>query len=299
MSCQNIVELIGREWIVRTLRLCGARENECGEAVSDYEAFRALCHFMPLLCGHRILARVSAILKHCFGITQALSVDTCDAIWHETADRLLQQPLTAEEMIEVFLTEDSPALLSENRVTLSSAFPATPLAHTQTDSFDRWMREIESELSDAAAKGCGRIFFELPRQYMDSRPDVYHVDLTLHKPQRDQSDLNLLHAQLMRVLAQLAQRMDMQLLVRVECRAEDAIALLDRVEREVGLPPLIWTTVGGEMRDALIAWTEKRHENSVVAALSERDYPSESMLTAAVAEWAVDYPVGRLQLLTQ
>lgn len=300
MPCQNIIEMIGRESVVRTLRLCGEEAHECGDSASDYEIFRALCRVMPLLSGHRLAARVSAILENSFGINSVLSPKTCDEIWISTADRLVQAPMRAEEIADfsptkISMVEWNPA----HRIACSSALSAKPLICTGAGSFDAWAREIERMFDDAEASGCKQIFFVLPEAYTDRRPDVYHVDLVLHKPQRDKGDIDLLHAQLMRVLAQLAQRTDMQLIVRVECGAENAVALLDRVEREVGLPTLVWTTAEVETRNALIAWSEKPHANSVFGALTECDYPSKSALLDAVGEWAVDYPVERLRILTQ
>ena len=300
MPCENIIEMIGREWVVRTLRLCGAEARECDTSASDYEIFRALCRVMPLLSGHRLAERVSAVLKSGFGINFELSPKTCDEIWTSTADRLLQAPMRTEEIAALSSTKIAPVEWNPtHRIACSTALSATSLAGTGAESFDAWMREIEGVIGDAAASGCKQIFFLLPEAYIDRRPDVYHVDLVLHKPQRDKEDIDLLHAQLMRVLAQLAQQSDMQLIVRVECGAVDAVALLDRVEREVGLPTLVWTTAEVETRNALIAWSEKPHANSVFGALTECDYPSKSALLDAVGEWAVDYPIGRLRILTQ
>lgn len=299
MIYHNITELIGREEMRLVLRLCGTGEDECGETASDYEMFRAFCRVTPLLSGHLLLARARAILREGFGITETPSCCTCDAIWRETADLLLQAPRAADSFEGLLWEEGNPALLSENRVSLSSAFPATLLVRTRAGSFDSWMREIESVLCDAAARGCKSIFFGLPEPYTDRRPDVYHVDQALHKPRREKPDLDLLHAQLMRVVAQLSQGLGLRMILRVECGAEDAVAVLGRVEREVGLPSLIWTTAREDVRDALVKWSAEEHGGEIFAALTESDFPSEEARSAIVSAWATEYPVGRLLLLTK
>lgn len=300
MSCQNLTELIGRDRLIRLLRLCGAEVCKTSEAASDYEMFRALCRSAEALSGHSLLARAQVILSQCFSIPEPLSIDTCDDIWHKTAEMLLMRPLS-QEMLEMTDTplSQAPVLSLEHKCALSSAFPARLFTRTRAGSFDIWMREIESVLGDAAKRGCTTVWFGLPEPYTDRKPDPYHVDLVLHKPRRDNADMDLLYAQLMRSLTQICQRMGLCLFLRVECAAEDAVQLLSRVEREVGLPTLIWTTPRKDLRDALITWSAQRHESEILAALTQSDYPEPDTLSAAIADWATVYPVGRLRLLTE
>ncbi len=300
MSLGTLTEMIGRESLVRLLRLCGAQACETADTASDYEVFRAFCRSAEYLSGHPLLARARAILKQCFSIDEPISPETCDAIWKSTADALLQAPISIDlDAVELNTETCIPQLREENRISLASAFPATLLARTRSGSFDAWMREIGSVLTDARARGCTRVFFGLPAPYTDRKPDIYHVDQVLHQARRQKPDLDLLYAQLMRTLAKHARELGMELILRVECGAEDAIALLDRVERDVGLPPLVWSAADADTRDALIEWSSKQHDRAVTAALIERDYPTADALDESVSVWATVYPVGRLQLLVE
>lgn len=296
---QNITELIWNEELCGLLRLCGAEEREIGATASDYEKFRATCHAIRLLAGHSLPMRLAAILSRYFRIETPISANTCDEIWKKTADMLLYHPISQEEIaVASVFDREQPSPVLQNRLSLSAAFPATLFVRTRSESVDAWMREIESVLRDANLRGCQTLFFGLPAVYSDRKPDLYHVDLVLHQPKKVKTDLDLLYAQMMRSVSQICQRLGIKLLFRAECEAEDAVTLLSRVEREVGLPPVIWTTPREDTRNALIEWSKARHENEVIAALTQSDYADDAALLEATAQWACRYPVGRLQLLT-
>ena len=290
----NITEMLWSDELQGLLRICGAQEREIGDVASDYEKLCALARSMPLLKGHPITARVTAILRDCFAITKPLSADTCEEIWRVSGEALLQNPIS-----QITLATDGDVSLPTaedlfQRFKQSSAFSALLFARTRAKSLDVWMREIESMLYDAVRSGCKMLFFGLPEAFEDRKPSIYHVNMTLHRGVQGKGDLDLLYAQLVRILAQVCQKYELALLLRVECHPDEVINLLSRVEREVGLPHIIWSTPRTDTRDELLHFSAKSHENSVFAAVFRADYQTDDDFIKALAEWARVYPIGQL-----
>ena len=296
LTYQNITELLWSDDVTGLLRLCGAEEREIGASAADYEKFAALAKAMPLLAGHPMQARVEKLLVDCFAITQPLTPDTVEEIWRATAEQLLVEPIKRSDFDVASITAEdltTPTALQQ-KIKQSDAFSALLFARTRTKSLDGWMREIESVLHDVVRSGCKMLFFGLPEAFADCKPSIYHVDMTLHRGVQGKGDLDLLYAQLMRILTQYCQKHSLTLLLRVECNPDEVSSLLSRVEREVGLPHIIWSTPRTDTRDELLHFAAKSHENPVLAAISRADYQNDDDFTQALAEWATVYPVGRL-----
>ena len=295
-SYQNITEILWSDELCGVLRLCGTEEKMLGDTASDYEKFRAIASAMPLLNGHPMQERVTSLLASRLGIEVPLTLDNCETVWKLSAEALLTGEIPRAAVLSGAETAqiDSKRPVIRRNITLSSALSTLFLTRTAAKSFDTWMREIESVLYDAAQNRYKRVFFGLPAAYTDRKPSVYHVDMTLHKGIKEKADCDLLYAQLMRCLSQFSQKYTRVLVLRIDCAPSEALSLLERVEKEVGLPPLIWTTSREDVREEMIKFSAKPHENSVTAALLRRDYPSDSAFSAAVLDWATRYPVGRL-----
>ena len=123
---------------------------------------------------------------------------------------------------------------------------------------------------------------------------VDHVDMTLHNGVRAKHDLDLLYAQLVRCLSQICQTHDLTLLLRLEAAPGEVLSLLSRVDREVGLPRLVWSTPRIDTRNEMLNFSAESHKNPIFAAISSGDYPSPAAFQSALADWATVYPVGRL-----
>ena len=291
----NLTEILWSDELQRCLWLCGATEREIGEDASDYERFGVLARMMPMLKGHPVSARVASLLRTCFSIETPLSSDTCEEIWRTSAEKLLREPMreippeTVVGKVESFTEADLSQKLS-----LSSAFSALLFARTRAKSFEVWMREIESVVYDALRSGCKALFFGLPEAFCDVKPSLYHVNMTLHRGVKEKADLDLLYAQLMRCLSQVCQEQDLTLILRIETASEHIRTLLDRVEREVGLPTLIWSTPREDVREELLNFSAKHHKNPIFAAIQRSDYTVSEAFSQALPVWAKSYPIGRL-----
>ena len=292
----NMTEMLWSDETERLLRLCGTDELEIGVSASDFDRLTALARCMPSLTGHPLAARVQALLKQCFSITKPLNVDTVGEIWRETAGQLLNNPLERSSFVlEASVAEPlpTPTELTE-KMRQSDAFSALLFARTKAKSLDGWMREIESVLRDVLRNGCKTLFFGLPEAFEDRKPSIYHVDMTLHNGVRAKHDLDLLYAQLARCLSQICQAHDLTLLLRIEAAPGEALSLLSRVEREVGLPRLVWSTPRIDTRNEMLNFSAESHKNPIFAAISSSDYPSPAAFRSALADWATVYPIGRL-----
>ena len=293
---QNITEMLWREDMTSLLRLCGAKEREIGDEASDYEKLSALAKSMPLLAGHPITARVAVLLESVFSISIPLNPDTVADIWQQTANQLLLSPIPKSNFDVANITAENLTAPTDLRETIrqSDAFSALLFARTKAKSLDGWMREIESVMHDVVRSGCKTLFFGLPEAFADRKPSIYHVDMTLHKGVQEKGDLDLLYAQLMRILAQICQTQELTLMLRVETAPSEVINLLSRVEREVGLPRIIWSTPRTDTRAEMLNFSAKPHQNEFRAAVSRTDYPTAQAFSEALAEWATVYPIGRL-----
>lgn len=293
---QNITEILWSDELCGILRLCGTEEKMIDASASDYDKFRAIAAAMPLLNGHPMQKKITDLLSDRFGIAVPLTLDNFETVWRISADALLMGESSDTGSLlqtEAAVSNTNPLTLRRT-VTLSSAFSTLFLTRTAAKSFDTWMREIEGVLYDAAQKCYKRIFFGLPAAYTDRKPSVYHVDMTLRKGIKEKADYDLLYAQMVRCLSQFSQKYTRVLVLRIDCAPSEVISLLTRVEKEVGLPPLIWTTTREDVREEMIRFSANPHRNSVTAALLRRDYASETAFSAAIADWATRYPVGRL-----
>lgn len=293
---QNITEMLWSEDMTSLLRLCGAKEREIGDEASDYEKLSALAKSMPLLAGHPITARVAVLLEGVFSISVPLTPDTVADIWHQTANQLLLSPIPKSNFDVANITAENLTAPTDLReiIRQSDAFSALLFARTKAKSLDGWMREIESVMHDVVRSGCKTLFFGLPEAFADRKPSIYHVDMTLHKGVQGKGDLDLLYAQLMRILAQICQTQELTLMLRVETAPSEVINLLSRVEREVGLPRIIWSTPRTDTRAEMLNFSAKPHPNELRAAVSRTDYPTAQAFSEALAEWATVYPIGRL-----
>ena len=298
----NPVDLIGREAIQALLGLCQTEKTKLSENASDYELFRALCRAEPLLLLHPLPQRLTFLLARALDVSLPLSADFCDEIWMACADRLCKEPMTQWELLcKLLPAQPIRCLLSPSALPhelLQNAEPildATDLHKTEAVEWPAWERELQATMDAFAERGCQTAFYTLPKGYKDLSPNPYAVEQAL---QGKEKNVSLLTAQLFRFLSEACRARDWALVLRVEALPEDTLSLLERTERTVGLPSLIWATPSCAVRDALLCFSSKPHKGLVRCAMTLSDYPSEEELSLALSAYAARYPLGALAILT-
>ena len=298
----NPVDLVGREAIQALFGLCQIKETALPESASDYELFRALCSISPLLLGHPLPQRLAFLLKTCLNVSLSLSSNHCDAIWTACRESLCETPMTLWDCICKTIPNTSiRCLLTPSSVSAELPQNAEPvldgvhLCSTTSTSWKTWENEMQVILDSFANRGCRSVFYRLPQQYADVEPNPYAVGQVLSKNAKGES---LLFAQGFRFLSEACAHRGWTLLLLAECRAKEAVALLERTERTVGLPAVVWMTVAADTRDALLDFTAKAHQSTVQCGISLADYPSDTELDLALSVYAARYPIGRLAVFS-
>ena len=298
----NPMDLIARAPLRALLQACQNTESALPSGASDYELFRALCVASPMLWGHPLPKRLAFLLKNGFGISSPLSVDGCDAVWKACTENLCEHPTTAWDLSCRLLSSSSlrcllsPTDLSEDLpVNAEPVLDGAALCNTSASTWEAWKDEMEETLSRFADVGCRSAFYQLPKQYVDAEPNVYTVGQVLSQQKTGES---LLQAQAFRFLSKACAERGWHLVLRVNCRAEDALALLTRTERTVGLPTLVWSTASAETRDALLDFTLQAHQKAVRCGICLSNYPSDDELSLAISAYAARYPFGGLAIFS-
>lgn len=299
----NVTELIAREELARLLRLCGVEESVITHG-SDYDRFFALCKVVPLLTGHPLLCKLRFLCARGLGVEEPLSVSNCAVVWQKTAQKLLETPLTPFLLASRLMGDGHVAWLCQGELPQDLPQSVPPVLFfddwidTGAHDLDAWTRQIECAADAFCARGCDRVYLTLPASFHDIRPDPYHVQQALGKGERTQEDRCLLIAQAVRILCGLCREKKLALILSVDCDGEDVTSLLERTERDVGLPTLCWTATRTDTRDALLSLQARPHDNRWDFALELSRYPSSLALSYAVEEAASVYPLGRLQFIS-
>lgn len=298
----NPTELIGRDELQALLGLCQTAGAERLDDASDYELFRALCSARPYLLGHSFPLRAEYLLKTCFGISATLSADACDTIWRTCVEQLRESKVTLWDCICKSLRDEpircllAPLALSEELpLQAEPVLDGTFLCRTVTSSWKAWEAEMQAVLDGFGRRGCSSVFYRLPKDYTDVAPNPYSVEQVLTPKTKNE---HLLLAQGFRFLSEACAKRGWTLLLRVECNPEDALALLKRTERTVGIPTLVWTTSRTDVRDTLLDFTAQSHSSTVRCGLFLADHPSDLELDLALSTLAARYPLGRLAVLS-
>lgn len=112
----NITELwLGEDhykW--RAMRSAGVPEKAVTGDASDYEKFRAYAGIMPKLIGNPLYHWTHLELRRYFDCSLILNEDTCDEIWHMTAEKLAEPSFSVRNLIrrsrvDLLCTTDDPA----------------------------------------------------------------------------------------------------------------------------------------------------------------------------------------------
>lgn len=295
----TVTDLVWGEETAAVLRLCECTPRA---GASDYENFYAICQAEPLLQGHPMPSRLSAFFYTCFGIKLSPTIENCDTIWARVADLLAIDPTLlffrlAQEVctpINVLTRKNElPRVLPQNTCPVlyaNALFADKPISRKE------WESNMQAVLNRFTEAGCQTVLCRLPKDFCDRRPDPFHVEEALQSDLEDTETRSLLWAQLLRFLSMECQNRGLSLMLEVDCDGREAVSCIGRIEREVGLPMLYWSTTRVDTRDAMLSFhAASTHKNKMRCALDVSAYPSRSELCEAVEALSARYPRSLLR----
>lgn len=256
MIATNITELIRSPEADRLLRLCNERiENTDG---SDYAYFCAICHALPLLEGHPFAEYLSNLFLNALSVKTEISPKTADQIWQESAGYLLAHPVNINHSKSFPKPKEILFSLQKNTDSIQIS-NAQNLALTKTTSWESWKKELDEVWHIRLT--CNLILLSIGDELPFKMPAVYHVDKALKEPPRPTP---ILWAQVLRFLCINCQKSKKTLMLESSNQNATAlIALLDRLEAEVGLPDIILSVAGIKPFEALLSFVEKPHQCNI------------------------------------
>ena len=266
---------------------------------SDYERFRALCRLMPCLKGSAVRRHCEDLLADRFQIESPMNEETCDAIWHATAEALLLSPCSVADVVgdgrRCLLAKESD-LDGWDASRISVVLDANGLPRLEARDWKEWLACANARIERFGEAGCDRAFFTIPRGYTFEAPNLYRVGEVLLSKRRDATEEYLLITQALRYLCERCREKGWSLYLRAEGAAEETLRLLEYVSKAVGLPSVCFMTPCPDVRDALLAFGASQvREESFLPLVCLADHPSEGELRRAIEEYAARFPIGLLQ----
>lgn len=257
----GLMDYLGRDLLGELPLLCGV---DMGRA--DYERFRAFCHSAERMLDAADTAWVGARLEALLGHSVTVDAAHCDALWRESAERLL-------------LGGDVPTALPPPVLPC----PSLPCAEDEAidcplladaESWLSWCERTETVLSGARA-----VRVVCPRDLAVKKTSLWQVERLLRG---ETVDRDLAVAQQVDHLVGICGSA-CRLRLDTACPAETVLALLEQTARRRGsLPPLIWNweRTAAPSRDTLLAVARLiRAERGVPPILTNR-IPSDDPLFA-------------------
>ena len=242
--------------------------------------------------------RIRDILKEYFDLKELLQAENAPEIWKTMCDRLLEQPLSPQDLVEGDWLCDALSVPSELPERVTPTLNANLLLETTAKKATDWSAEIAATVSHFKENRCQKIVLHLQDDFTFVTPSLYHVDRALSLAKKDREATNLLTCQLVRELCIVAQKEDILLVLDCRAHPDALVSLLEYVEESVGLPFVCWTT--REIKDAhtLLTFTAKPHKREVLAALPYEIVMTNDELSSAIKSWQVRYPIGKLCFVT-
>lgn len=203
---------------------------------ADYTVFRHLCEAFSMMPAHPIRLYAEDQLQELFGIDLPMTPEHCDAIWKQTAERLLLCPLTrkaaeAVERKERRLLE--PLTLSNAEHYGFSDFPSLPAI--ETEDYAAWeTAQAEWLQKQKMVSGVSLI---LPSGFRMVKPNRYHAERHLAKIETNE---NLWTSQIFRFLAYVLQKSEKKILLQTACKPSEIVTLLAETAEKIELPSIVW-----------------------------------------------------------
>ena len=302
----DLTACIWSEELCGLLRLCGEKEASIGVDASQYDRFLAFCRCVPLLQGHRLVTEITEMIRSFFGIGMPVTEENGPAIWHQAAVRLNEDNVTPAMLCRFFLPVDvTPRLLCDvdgaaeaKLAGLEPVCNGNRLLSTDARDWNAWKRELKDPCQRFAECGCQTAFVTVGDRFCDPVPSVYHVDQCLCQGKEKEEDRRIKLAQVLRFLAEECVSRNWTLILRIHCPSREILSLLNRLERTVGLPNIIWSCADLLIAEALLRFSVQPHRNPVQWAISLSDFPSNEELAAGLSAYAARYPMGKLLALS-
>ena len=220
---RGLMDYLGRDLLGELPLLCGV---DMGHA--DYERFRAFCQSAERIPEAADTAWVCARLEALLGHAVTVDAAHCDALWQESAERLLfGEDVPTAPPPPVLPCPPLPRAEGE-------ATDCPPLA--DAESWGLWCGRTEAVLSGAHA-----VRVVCPRDLAVKKTSLWQVERLLRG---ETVDRDLAVAQQVDHLAGICGAA-CRLRLDTACPAEVVLALLEQTARRRGaLPPLIWNWEG-------------------------------------------------------
>ena len=298
----NPIDFFDRKKLISALRICEApEENNKREIRSDYELFCSLIEHRAVMPGHRQIMFFDYLLKHVFSVNLSTFCGNCKEIWSKCVDNISQNRITISSL-ERSLNLRRPAFCVSDRQKFAHVdSPFVPMLNansfirTAARDWNTWEQEMCTALEQYNCAEKTLVYVSLPMNYSFKMPSLYEVNQTLGEPIHRRNS-NLLLSQIFRFFAE--RKGKYSLILRVECAPDEAISLLSKIETSIGLPNVLWVTPYPHTRDALLEFTQEKHDSRVECGLFTSDYPSKLELDCALEAYSARYPAAHLHVFS-
>ncbi len=267
---------------------------------SHYDFFAALCRAIPKLAGHPYPQVCAYLLKACLQIDLPLCEENTEELWRLASRRLFDAPKRLWEHISSAFECPSVAVLIEASrapsglpVGMQPVLLGNTLPTDGTDWASLRIRLCEC-LDRFVAAGCTTVYFELCEAMCSVIPDLYHVNQALRAANRTEKEQVLLSCQIFRFLCEECQMRELRMHLRLCEHAEELLQVMDR---QVGLPHILWSSESTDLRNKWLKDTVNRPQARMQYALLSKDYPSQGELSEALQALAARYPIGKTILI--
>lgn len=287
---RTVVDVLGADALREAACLCGCWSPQQDAASSRYELFAAFCRCAPMLTGTRVLLRSQWLLRQLLQIELPLSEEACDSIWRQAAERLQTEPL---QWNSFFLREKAPMICCDAAALQKVAKIGTPvldgnsLLPSAPTTLHDWQAQMTKTAEAFAACGCCGVAVDLPVEDVLKKTDVYHAEEALKKRKRGRDEECCLLFQLMRMLCTICRERGWFLFFQTNGCGRQARSLLEHLERNVGLPQMVWFARKTDAATELLFFFSSPRELPAVAAVVAGELAGERELYSfADALWA-------------
>ncbi len=298
---RTVVDVLGADALREAVCLCGCWSPQEDAVASQYELFHRFCRCAPMLKGTRVLLRSQWLLRHLLQIELPLSEEACDAVWLQAAERLQTEPLQEGCF---FFKEDAPMLRCDAATLPKIRKRGTPvldgnslLPSAPVGELSAWQALLAQAADDFDACGCRGVALDLPADYALKETDIYHAEQALGKKKRSREEECCLFFQLLRALCPLCRKRGWFLFLKIDGCGIQARALLECLERSVGLPQTVWFARRPDAVSELLTFFAVPREHPAIAAVVAEELAGKRELYRfADALWA-RYPKERTALV--
>ncbi len=298
----NVADLLRTDTAYALLRALGYAESVCGSNASDYDFFRTLCRAMPQLVGNAFAAQCEDLLSRAFELHLPLCVENADAIWFHVAELLYRTPMTGAGLLS-HLLDKKTAFCTVPHTALTMPQGIVPvldgnsMLDLDVSDLQLLTLTVRGILNRFAQMNCRSVAFRLSKEACKIAPDPYHVNEALSAPKRSMEQNAMLTAQIFRILCTECPTLCQRLILCSDAAFTDTHSFLNRMERAVGLPELLWQIDDAREALPILAWGAEATERKVRCAIVSDAYATDFEFFEALRSTAARYPLGALTVL--